>query len=141
QVKYIISHSVDNIFIGFNLSAESIDLGKPCNSGFNQVADHKFINLLSKTFGFFNHMRSWPNYRHISFEHVPELRKFINTGFSQEGSYFSNSGVIFSYLMQVGGLIWPHRTELVTIKLFIVQPVSLLFKENVSFAFCFNEYG
>ena len=73
--------------------------------------------------------RSWSNYGHISFNHIPELGKLIQSAFTHKASNVCNSFIVRA------GQLWPglfrihvHRAELVDHRGFPCHPIRSCLK-------------
>ena len=83
----------------------------------------------------FPHFRARPHQTHVAFQHVPQLRQFVQLVSAQEVAELGNAFVAFSHGNQP--LLVrprPHGAELIQAKGVPVLPYTLLNKESGPFA-------
>ena len=107
-----------------------------------------FFNVFVVSFDFRLHDRPRAYEAHFPFQHVPELGKFVETGFSEEGAALCDAGVVFQFefpvpfffCRRIGGEepfqnflgVSDHGPEFVAVKFFPVFPYAAVFEDDRS---------
>lgn len=85
--------------------------------------------------------RSWSDESHVSFDHVPQLRQFVQVVFAQISAYFGHALVVLVSveLWSIFLRIDAHATEFVNGERSAEAPDSFLFEDYGSAVFTLNQ--
>ena len=94
HIPYIGFHTSFHVFQLTGFATETGHLRPSRDTGFDEMADHVFIDYFGIFFRVFQHVRAWSHNGHISQQYIDELRKFVNIGPAHEIAEFGFSRII-----------------------------------------------
>src|SRR5208283_1155237 len=141
DIKKIIAELFLGIFDGVPVFVS--DLCPSRDSGPNRVPKIVVRNLLPEPFDKLGTLRARTNQPHLAFEHIPQLRNFVEPCGSQEASDGGNSRIL---IVSPGSTcirlcVCPHGAKLVAVKNLIVFSDTLLVVEEPSWRRQFDGEG
>ena len=141
QVPDVAAYAAFHLAQGVGLAAVSRHLGPSRDAGFDQVANHIFIDEFRVLLGVLEHVRPRPHDGHVAPEHVDELGQLVDARPAQEIPEPGLARVVPGRLHPVGVGVDAHRTEFDAPERLAVLPAALLQEEHRAARGQFGAYG
>ena len=79
HIPDIVFDPPSQLFLVLDLPPVSMDLRPARNTGLHEMPDHVLVHDTGELHRLIEHVRAWPHYRHIPFQDIHQLWKFIQT--------------------------------------------------------------
>lgn len=97
----------------FGLATVACHLGPSRYAWLGEMSYHVFVNDVAINLSMVQHVRAWTYDAHVTFQHIVELWKFINVGFSHEIAKGKLARVVSRRLGSIGILVHMHGPKFV----------------------------
>ena len=94
------------------LPAETAHLRPAGDTRLDQMAHHILVDQPAVVLRMLKHMRTRPHHRHVTLEHIDELRQLVDARAAQKFAQPRLSGIVFGSLESIGLSVDTHRAEL-----------------------------
>ncbi len=139
---YVVEVEAD-AFRQVGVAAPAVDGGPTGHAGFHGVADVVVGDAVLEVFDEFGALGTRTDQAHVAFEHVPELREFVDVPLAHEGADFEAASVPLPRPLRSVFIfgIHPHAADLVDLEVFPAAPDAHLRVEDGAGGFCAHDGG